>query len=209
MKNILLLGGLAFAGYLYMKNKNQNPFTSLLVDNSVFPLKQGDNNIFVKNVQKALINKGGEIAQLVLSSGGANGLFNEQTQKALELCGYPNNLSETHYKSLVNTNNQLRNIAYVIDVDGADLFSEINDSYIPQYGYGRNLLIHLPAKTYLGKTTGNYKNGMIEITTQINTLQKRFWVATSKVALVNDQEYNQLKQTSIIPKSDDAKMKLF
>jgi len=148
------------------------------------------------------------VAQQILSSGGATGYFNAQTKKALEMCGYPSSISETHYRQLVSKSDEIRNIAYVIDVNGAELFAEVSTTHIPNYGYGRDLLIKLPAKTHLGTATGNYQNGMIELTTTINTQRKKFWVPTHKIALVSQQEYDSLKSTTILPKSDEAKMKL-
>ncbi len=208
MKNMILLGGAIALGYYAMRG-DKTPFASILpIDNSYFPLKQGDNNAFVGNVQKALINKGGEPSRLILAAGGATGVFNPETSKALLLCGYPVIVSETHYRQLVNGNEQQRNIAYVIDVNGAELYSEVQDQHVPNFGFGRNMLIKLPAKTHLGTATGNYRNGMIELTTTINTSRIRFWVSTSKVALVSEQEYAYLKNNSILPKSDEAKMKL-
>ena len=207
MKNLLLIGGALGLAYMAIRQSKGSSFI-LPTDNSYFPLKEGDKNIFVSNVQKALINKGGEPSRLILAGGGATGVYTSQTGKALELCGYPRNLSETHYRQLVNGKDQVRNIAYVIDVNGADLYNEVSNQYIPDFGYGRDRLIQLPAKTHLGKATGNYRNGMIELTTTINTSRKKFWVETSKVALVSSQEYEYLKKTSILPKSDEAKMKL-
>ncbi len=206
MSELLIIGALgAFAYYLYGKN-NITPQTS--GDKALFPLKVGDTNIFVTNLQKAMMTKGGSIASLIQSSGGVTGYFNSSLQTALRMLGYPEQISETHYREIVNDNSQLRNIAYVIDLDGAKAFKSTGTTYDPNYGYGRELLLTMPVKTYLGKTTGNYKGSMMEIVTTINTQTVKFWVDMTKVALVSESEYSQLKDSTIIPKSDEVKLKL-
>jgi len=207
MKGLLLLG-IAAGCLWYYKNK-QNPFAAIeKPDNSIFPLKLGSSNVYVANIQKALINKGGEIAHLILSNGGANGLFDEVLASALTKAGYPTIINAVDYKRLVKDVSVIRNIAYVIDVAGAPLYSEVADTYIPEYGHGRDLITTLPTKTHLGTATGNFKQGMVEIATSINTRKVKFWVPTSKLAMVSPTEYNALKSSKILPKSDEAKINL-
>ncbi len=210
----LLLLGVMVGGVIYFNRKQEDRFGSGMgvkpqaPDKSMFPLKSGDNNLFVENLQKALINKGGEYAHLILSGGGVTGNFNEQTQRAVEMAGFPAQVDETTYRQIVNNTAVLRNYAYVIDVDGAPLFAAISNNHVPDYGYGRDRLLDLPCKTYLGIATGNFRNGMIEITTTINTRKIKFWVPTEKIALLSQAEYEAMKSTRLLAKSEAARTKL-
>lgn len=214
LTEFLLLGAL-IGGAIYYNRKQETRFGSgnvfknnLPDDRDVFPLKVGDSNIFVENIQKALINKGGEYAHLILSGGGVTGQFNEQTERAVEMAGFPREIDETSYRQIVNNSKVLRNYAYVIDIEGAPLYASISDTHVPDFGYGRDQLLNLPCKTYLGVATGNFKNGMIEISTIINTMKVKFWVPTDKIALLSKAEYEAMKNTSLLPKSEEARTKL-
>jgi len=210
LSNLLVVGGL-FAAGIYIGKHHDNPLLKQakdLIKGGVFPLQPGDDSIFVGNVQKALINKGGEYAHLVLSAGGVTGYYNEQTAKAVEMAGFSKVLNEVDYRSLVNDKSIVRNLAYVIDVDGTPLYSSVSDSHIPDFGYGRDRIMTLPCKTHLGTATGNFRNGMIEIATTINTRKIKFWVPSSKINMLSQAEYDAMKSTRLLPKSDDAKMNL-
>jgi hypothetical protein len=95
----------------------------------------------------------------------------------------------------------------VNDVDGAPVYEEIAQFEMPGYGYGRNELTRFPVKTYLGKSTGKYAHGMLQVVTTINTNQVKFWVPTKSIALVSESEYAKLKRTTILPKSEALKRK--
>nr|WP_321453594.1 hypothetical protein [uncultured Carboxylicivirga sp.] len=210
MKDLAVVAGFAALGIYLMKKYEKKPNQAQTVDNStdLFPLKKGDKNNLVKQVQTALINRGGDSAHLVLSVGGATGIFNEQTEKALTSLGYPAQLSQEHYKMLIDESKVLRNIAYVIDVDGATLFTGVGNSYSQEYGYGRDPFTHIPVRTHLGTSTGNYKNGLVELTTTINVKRVKFWVSTDKVAMISQGEYDMMKTSKILPKSDEVRGKL-
>lgn len=201
MNELLIIGGLIAAG-LYLTKKQDNKGQT-----SIFPLKKGSANALVKNLQQALLNKGNDVAQLVLAGGGVTGQFNLQTQKALEVAGYPTVVTETDYRVIVGSTGETRNIAYVNNIDGAPVFEEIAQGTMPGYGYGRNELARFPVKTYLGTSTGKYAHGMLEIVTNINTNQVKFWVPTNTIALVSESEYAKLKRTTILPKSEALKRK--
>ena len=210
MKDLAIVAGFAALG-IYLMKKYDKPTPSnieLAKQPGTWPLKKGDTNSLVKQVQKALINRGGDAAHLVLSAGGANGLFNEQTEKALTTLGYPAQLSQEHYQMLINDSKELRNVAYVIDVDGATLFTGVGNTHSQEYGYGRDPFTHIPVRTHLGTSTGNYKNGLVELTTTINVKRVKFWVSTDKVAMVSQDEYEMLKTSKILPKSDEVRAKL-
>lgn len=211
----LLLLGVMVGGAIYFNRKQESRFGSGIQGNSkmpdakdVFPIKADATNIFVENIQKSLINKGGEYAHLVLSGGGVTGEYNEQTQKAVEMAGFPIEVDQTAYRQIVNNAMVMRNYAYVIDVDGTPLYSAISDSHVPDYGYGRDLLLKLPCKTFLGVATGNFKNGMIEISTTINTRKIKFWVPTEKIGLLSKAEFDAMRETKLLPKSDEHRVKL-
>lgn len=212
MNNLLLIGGLLFAYHYFTKNGNPlktNPLISQMPqDSSIFPLKVGDQNDFVKNIQAAILNKGGTPADYILKAGGANGYFSALMETALRVLGLPAQIDETTYRQLIQDSTIVRNVAFVDDVKGANLYTSVGDSYLPGYGYGRDLIIQLPYKTYLGTATGNYKNGMLEIATTINTRRIKFWVSTQFITLVSDEEYQSLKKTRIIEKSVQAKNRL-
>ncbi|MBR8534431.1 hypothetical protein KDU71_02580 [Carboxylicivirga sediminis] len=209
MKNLIAFAGIAALGYyLYNKYENNNSNKELASQPGTWPLKRGANNNLVKEVQKALINRGGDTAHLVLSAGGATGVFNEQTEKALTTLGYPAQLNQEHYNMLIADSKVLRNVAYVIDVDGATLFTGVGNNHSQEYGYGRDPFTHLPVRTHLGTSTGNYKNGLVELTTNINVKRVKFWVPTDKVAMVSQAEYDMMKTSKILEKSDDVKSKL-
>lgn len=209
MKNLIAFAGIAALGYyLYNKYENNNSNKELASQPGTWPLKRGANNNLVKEVQKALINRGGDTAHLVLSAGGATGVFNEQTEKALTTLGYPAQLNQEHYNMLIADSKVLRNVAYVIDVDGATLFTGVGNNHSQEYGYGRDPFTHLPVRTHLGTSTGNYKNGLVELTTNINVKRVKFWVSTDKVAMVSQAEYDMMKTSKILEKSDDVKSKL-
>ncbi|MCT4587294.1 MAG: hypothetical protein N4A71_05685 [Carboxylicivirga sp.] len=210
MKELLIVGGLFTAAVIY-SNRPNHPFIKTIkstIAPDSFPLKPGDNNEMVANVQKALINLGGEYSNLVMAGGGVNGEFNEQTAQALKRAGFIGNISKMDYQKLITNNQALRNIAYVIDVDGTPIYSGVSDSHIPNYGYGRDLIMKLPCKTHLGTATGNFRNGMVEIATNINSRRVKFWVPTSKTGMLSQAEYDAMKSTRVLPKSDEAKMKL-
>jgi hypothetical protein len=210
MKDLAIVAGFAALGIYLMKKydkQDQNKVEPTEIP-GIFPLKKGDNNELVKQMQKALINRGGDAAHLVLSVGGANGEFNEQTEKALTTLGYPAQLSKEHYKMLINDSKVLRNVAYVIDVDGATLFTGVGNTHSQEYGYGRDPFTHIPVRTHLGTSTGNYKNGLVELMTTINVKRVKFWVATDKIAMVSQAEYDMMKSSKILPKSDEARSKL-
>jgi len=50
---------------------------------SAFPLKVGDKNAFVQDVQNALIKMGGRPAEIIRNSGGADGAYGQGTKDAL------------------------------------------------------------------------------------------------------------------------------
>jgi hypothetical protein len=210
----LLLLGVMVGGAIYFNRKQEIQFGAgvgpkpQVPGKSLFPLKLGDKNLFVENLQKAMINKGGECAHLVLSAGGVTGQFDEQTQRAVEMAGFTEGVDETTYRQIVDNTAVLRNIAYVIDIDGTTLFSSISNIHVPDYGYGRDKIIDLPCKTYLGVATGNFRNGMIEISTTINTQKIKFWVPTEKIGLLSSAEYDAMKMTRLLSKSDDARNQL-
>nr|WP_321405895.1 hypothetical protein [uncultured Carboxylicivirga sp.] len=210
MKNLAVVAGFAALGYYLMKKyENPNQAQVSTADTAkLFPLKKGDKNNLVKQVQKALINRGGDAAHLVLSVGGATGIFNEQTEKALTSLGYPAQLSQEHYQMLIDDSKVLRNIAYVIDVDGATLFTGVGNSFSQEYGYGRDPFTQIPVRTHLGTSTGNYKNGLVELTTTINVRRVKFWVSTDKVAMISQGEYDMMKTSKILPKSEEVRGKL-
>lgn len=208
---VLMLGVVLAGGYFYMKNRSieqkvGQPRTP--VDKSVFPLKEGDSGIFVENVQKALINKGGDIAHLILSGGGVTGIMNEQTVAAIKMEGLNLPLEETAYRQLISNVAVLRNYAYVIDVDGAPIYAAISNSYVKDYGYGRDLIMTLPARTYIGVATGNFANSMIELTTTINTKKVKFWTPSEKVGLLSQAEYDGMKNSRLLEKSEQDRTKL-
>ncbi|WP_075603120.1 hypothetical protein [Saccharicrinis aurantiacus] len=210
MNKVVAVAGLAALG-LYLMKKYEKPTNEEVKPTeipNIFPLKKGDNNTLVKDVQKALINRGGEVSRMILTDGGASGDFNEQTEKALISLGYPAKLDKATYEMLINQESILRNIAYVIDVDGTNLFTEVANSNTPEYGYGRDPFTQVPVRTYLGTSTGNFKNGMAEIITNINVKRVKFWIPTDKVAMVSKAEYEMMKSSKILPKSDQVKAKL-
>ncbi len=207
MRELMVIGSMAAFGIYLFKKYGQE--TTATVDSSqVFPLKKGDKNNLVKSVQKALINRGGESSRLVLEGGGATGIFNESTEKALNYIGYSTTVTQEQYKMLIADSNVLRNIAYVIDVDGAKIFTAVGNSSTADYGYGRDPITTLPVRTHLGTATGNYKNGLIELVTTINVKRVKFWVHTDKIALVSEAEYDMMKTSKILSKSDDVRAKL-
>lgn len=210
--DFLLISVLVAGGYFYLQRKktisDQAGQTPLKIDPSVFPLKAGDKGIFVENIQKALVNEGGEIAHLVLAGGGVNGQMNEQTCKALKMVGFGVPLDETSYRQLVNNSSVLRNYAYVIDVDGTPLYGSVSNSYVADYGYGRDFIMSLPAKTYVGVATGNFQNGLIELSTTINTMKVKFWTPSEKIGLLSQAEYNSMKGSRLLEKSEEARTKL-
>ncbi|MGQ1786356.1 hypothetical protein [Saccharicrinis sp. GN24d3] len=210
MKNLIAFAGFAALGIYLMKKyeKGDNSKIEPTEIPGIFPLKKGDNNDLVKQVQKALINRGGDVSHLVLSGGGASGDFNEQTEKALTSLGYPAQLDKQHFSMLINDSKVLRNVAYVIDVDGATLFTGVGNTHSPEYGYGRDPFAHLSVRTHLGTSTGNYKNGLVELMTTINVKRVKFWVATNKVAMVSQAEYDMMKSSKILPKGEDVRSKL-
>ncbi len=210
MKNIVAVVGIAALGIYLMKKyeKPSNEEVKATEIPNIFPLKKGDNNTLVKNVQKALINRGGDVSRMILADGGASGEFNEQTERALVALGYPAQLDKATYNLLIAQENVLRNVAYVIDVDGTKLFTEVADSSTPEYGYGRDPFSFVPVRTYLGTSTGNYKNGMAEIITNINVKRVKFWIPTDKVEMVSEAEYEMMKSSKILPKSDKVKADL-
>jgi hypothetical protein len=53
-----------------------------------FPLKVGDKNWYVQQLQLALIRHGGKAAEKINSSGGADGIFGQGTLDALMAAGY-------------------------------------------------------------------------------------------------------------------------
>jgi hypothetical protein len=211
----LLLLGVMVGGAIYFNRKQESRFGSGIQgkpkmpgSRDVFPIKADATNIFVENIQKAMINKGGEYAHLILSGGGVTGEYNEQTQKAVEMAGFPVEVDQTAYRQIVNNSKVMRNYAYVIDVDGAPLYSSISDNHVPDFGYGRDLLMKIPCKTYLGVATGNFKNGMIEISTTINTKRIKFWVPTEKIGLLSRAEYEAMKDSKLLSKSEEHRVKL-
>ncbi len=211
MENLLIYGALFIAGYYYLQK--QNPDTTQKTGNdsqtSIFPLKLGDSNIFVKNIQSAILNKGGIAAELILKAGGATGNFNENTQKALRALNMPVALTEKDYRNLINNTLVIRNYAYVKNTNGTKLYANVGNTYLPGYGYGRDEIIGLPYRTYLGIATGNYKNDMLEIGTTINTQKIKFWVFTKDIVLVSKTEYEKLRASgTILEKSDKATQKL-
>lgn len=52
-----------------------------------FPVKKGDANLKVQEVQKAIIKMGGAAATLIVGSGGADGIFGSGTSAALRVLG--------------------------------------------------------------------------------------------------------------------------
>lgn len=99
-------------------------------------------------------------------------------------------------------------IAFVKAENGAQLFSGTGTTDVPGFGYGRDLIMKLPVNTTLGSATGGFQNGMLELSTTINLHKIKFWVAVKEIALVPQKEYENIKSSQLLPKSDDAKMKL-
>lgn len=102
----------------------------------------------------------------------------------------------------------IRNYAYVSEHTGIRIFRDVANDHIPTYGYGRGEIATVPYRTYLGKTTGNFKNGMLEITTNINTKNVTFWADAKKVSLMSKEEYDMRKSDELIEKTDDLIRKL-
>jgi len=208
MDNLLLTGALLFAGYYYLQKQNNLGSDSTKPDTSIFPMKTGDFNTFVKNVQNAIINKGGIAAELILKSGGANGKFTKEVANALHVLGFPTQLSEKDYRNLIDNTLIVRNRAYVSAPNGTKIFAAVGDTYLPGYAYGREEITGLPYRTYLGIATGRFKNDMLEIATTINTQKIKFWVQTKDIKLVSKEEYERLRQSEILEKSEKVKQKL-
>lgn len=208
MKELAVVAGFAALGIYLMKKYDNQPVPGFTINPGLFPLKKGDSNDLVQTAQKALINRGGDVSHLVLSGGGATGVFNEQTEKALLTLGYPAQLTQEHYNMLIADSKVLRNVAYVIDVDGARLFTNVSNTHSPEYGYGRDPFATIPVRTHLGTSTGNYSNGMVELMTTINVKRVKFWVSTDKIAMVSQAEYDMMKSSKILPKSDEVRAKL-
>ncbi len=75
---------------------SSGPSTSGLQEPPVtiaFPLSPGDKNLWVQRMQQALIKHGGKAAELIKSSGGADGVFGEGTRQALFDAGFENQMS--------------------------------------------------------------------------------------------------------------------
>jgi hypothetical protein len=209
-KDVMILAAMAAGGYYLYKKHGPSMIPAILTDGikTVFPLKIGDSGTMVDNLQKALINKGGDIAHLIMSGGGVTGTLNEQTARAIQMEGFSMPLDETSYRELVSNVSALRNHAYVIDVDGAPVYASVGSSFTKEYGFGRDYVMALPARTYVGISTGNFSNGMIEISTTINTRRLKFWTPAEKVGLISAAEYEAMKKTRLLEKSEEARAKL-
>lgn len=78
-----------------------------------FPLRIGDRNEYVRNLQAALIKGGGEPARILRERGGADGIFGDATKDALYASGHVNRwyiimvtgvleISRSLYEKIVN-----------------------------------------------------------------------------------------------------------
>jgi len=114
------------------------------------------------------------------------------------------------YKTADNKggNGIIRNYVYVSAHTGTRIFTDIANNPIPTYGYGRNEIATIPYRTYLGKATGNFRNGMIEVTTNINTKAISYWVNANHISLLSKEEYEMRKHDELIEKSDYVLRKL-
>ena len=102
----------------------------------------------------------------------------------------------------------LRNFAFVSSRTGLSIFKDVGGVEIPAYGYGRDEIASVPYRVYLGKATGKYKNGMLEIATTINTKKIIFWAKAKDVKLLSKEEFEQRKNDEILEKPDSLISKL-
>ena len=114
----------------------------------------------------------------------------------------------TTAKSNTGDDGIIRNYAYVSKHTGTRIFKTVSNNHIPTYGYGRDEIALIPYRTYLGKATGNFRNGLIEISTTINTKNISFWVNSKDISLLSKEEYDLRKKDEIIEKTDDVIRKL-
>ena len=106
------------------------------------------------------------------------------------------------------SNGILRNYVYVSEHTGTRIYADVANNSIPSYGYGRSEIAMIPYRTYLGKATGNFRNGMIEVITTINTKSISYWVNAKHISLLSKEEYDMKKHDELIEKSDDVIRKL-
>ncbi len=77
-----------------------------------FPLKKGTRGQFVKDLQNALLKRGGTAGAFIRSSGGADGIFGPGTEKALKAAGIPKTIvTYDEFKRIVGTSSGLKRIA--------------------------------------------------------------------------------------------------
>ncbi len=100
-------------------------------------------------------------------------------------------------------------VAYVKPGTSAPVYNSVGDTAVSGSGFGRGFVLSIPQKTYIGRTTGNFKNGFVELATTINTKTIRLWAETTDLVLITNAAYEALQNTSsILPKSDEVKIKL-
>lgn len=68
-------------------NSTPRPGGALSLPEGSFPISEGQKSMLVKELQRALIGKGGVIANHINSTGGADGAYGSGTRKALEAAG--------------------------------------------------------------------------------------------------------------------------
>ncbi|SFC80723.1 hypothetical protein SAMN05421780_11041 [Flexibacter flexilis DSM 6793] len=66
-----------------------------------WPVKYGDKNLKVKEMQKAILALGGSPAALISASGGADGVFGDGTYNALKLLGMGNTVAQADFTRIL------------------------------------------------------------------------------------------------------------
>lgn len=138
----------------------------------LWPLRRGSRGQQVRTLQNALLARGGEVAKIIQSTGGADGIFGSGTEKALTTAGFPATVSQVTYNILMTGTGATGNPAPPASTaapTGTHLFADSwsgTSVYVGPGNRGKN--ISIKSDTYLGKLTGRTEGSFMEFETGIS-----------------------------------------
>lgn len=205
----LLVGAIALGGIAaYMKAKADggtgiqfDPITPAAPQGDTpFPLSYGAKGKNVRSVQVALIALGGQPKNLIVQSGGVDGIFGDGTLAAIKAAGYSVPFTQANYLKLSSgiatvkpivslgpDTSQVGKYLFISSSKGGKIYKNVlgkNATGVPS-----GEIINLPHKVMVGTYVdefGNYRKAKTNIKTAANGSQTfTFWVHKDDVTYVN------------------------
>ncbi|MEN7549040.1 hypothetical protein AAG747_14040 [Rapidithrix thailandica] len=220
---LLLLGGVAY--FVLRSQKDTSPVPSVPVPSGdVFPLRRGSQGAAVRQLQIALLQRGGTVAMALRETGGVDGRFGLGTERALQRAGFPVVVDQNNFRRLMekqpgpdasrpdtgrpDTGQPALGHYLYAGPNGASVYKKVNTITLPLIGdthLGGQPLVKVFYKTYLGKATGQRKGDFWEVKAVLNGLPVRFWVDTdeTKTLTGTPEAFKAFQQSHLLAKKPE------